>query len=50
MEIAVRGVYAEELLARAISTVRDDFKVDIDYSVIKERKLAPMELAEMISS
>jgi hypothetical protein len=44
MEIAVRGVYAEELLARAISAVRDEFKMDIDYSVMKERKLAPMEL------
>jgi len=44
MEIAVRGVYAEELLARAISTVRGEFKMDIDYSVIKEGKLAPMEL------
>ena len=44
MEVAVHGVYAEELLARAISTVRSEFKMDIDYSVIKERKLAPMEL------
>jgi len=44
MEINVRGIYAEELLARAISNVRDDFKMDIDYSVIKERKLAPLEL------
>jgi exopolyphosphatase/guanosine-5'-triphosphate,3'-diphosphate pyrophosphatase len=44
MEITVSGVYAEELLARAISNVRDDFKMDIDYSVIKERKLAPLEL------
>ena len=44
MEIAVRGVYAEELLARAISTVRDEFRMDIDYSAIKERKLAPLEL------
>jgi hypothetical protein len=40
----LRGIYAEELLARAISTVREDLKIDIDYSVIKERKLAPMEL------
>jgi exopolyphosphatase / guanosine-5'-triphosphate,3'-diphosphate pyrophosphatase len=44
MEIAVQGIYAEELLARAISTVREDLKMDIDYSVIKERKLAPLEL------
>jgi exopolyphosphatase / guanosine-5'-triphosphate,3'-diphosphate pyrophosphatase len=44
MEITVSGVYAEELLARAISNVRDDFKMDIDYSVMKERKLAPLEL------
>jgi len=44
MEIAVRGVYAEELLARAISTAREDLRIDVDYSVIKERKLAPMEL------
>jgi exopolyphosphatase / guanosine-5'-triphosphate,3'-diphosphate pyrophosphatase len=44
MTIAVRGVYAEELLARAISNVRDDFKMDIGYSVIKERKLAALEL------
>jgi hypothetical protein len=44
MEITVSGAYAEELLARAISNVRDDFKMDIDYSVIKERKLAPLEL------
>jgi exopolyphosphatase/guanosine-5'-triphosphate,3'-diphosphate pyrophosphatase len=44
MQIAVRGVYAEELLARAISNVRGDFKMDIDYSVVKERKLAPLEL------
>ena len=44
MEISVRGAYAEELLARAISTVREDLKMDIDYSVIKEQKIAPMEL------
>jgi len=44
MEVTIRGVYAEELLARAISTVRDEFKMDIDYSVIKERKMAPLEL------
>jgi exopolyphosphatase/guanosine-5'-triphosphate,3'-diphosphate pyrophosphatase len=44
MEIAVGGAYAEELLARAISTVRDDFKMDIDYSVVKERKMVPLEL------
>ncbi len=44
MEVAVSGVYAEELLARAISTVRDEFKLDIDYVVVKERKLAPLEL------
>ena len=44
MEIAVRGAYAEELLARAISTVRDEFKMDIDYTIIKERSLPPMEL------
>ena len=44
MEITVRGVYAEELLARAISNVRDDLKMDINYSVIKEGKLAPLEL------
>ena len=46
MEIAVHGVCAEELLARAISAVRDEFKMDLDYSVIKVGKLAPapMEL------
>ncbi len=44
MEISVGGAYAEELLARAISTVRSDFKMDIDYSVVKERKLVPLEL------
>jgi exopolyphosphatase/guanosine-5'-triphosphate,3'-diphosphate pyrophosphatase len=44
MEIAVGGVYAEELLARALSTVRDEFKMDLDYTVIKERKLVPLEL------
>ncbi len=50
MEISVRGIYAEELLARAVSTVREDLKMDMDYSVIKERKLAPHGAAEMISS
>jgi exopolyphosphatase / guanosine-5'-triphosphate,3'-diphosphate pyrophosphatase len=44
MEIYVGGAYAEELLARAISTVREDLKMDIDYSVIKEQKMPPMEL------
>jgi len=44
MEISVGGIYAEELLARAISTVRDEFKMDIDYAVVKERRLPPMEL------
>ncbi len=44
LQIEVGGVYAEELLARAISNVRDEFKMDIDYSVMKERKLAPLEL------
>ena len=44
MEISVRGVHAEELLARAISNVRDEFKMDIDYSVTKERTLGPSEL------
>ena len=44
MVISVGGIYAEELLARAISTVRDEFKMDIDYSVIKENRLPPMEL------
>jgi hypothetical protein len=44
MVISVRGTYAEELLARAISTVRDEFKMDIDYKVIKENRLPPMEL------
>lgn len=40
MEISIRGIYAEELLARAISTIREDLKVDVDYSVIKEPKMA----------
>jgi exopolyphosphatase / guanosine-5'-triphosphate,3'-diphosphate pyrophosphatase len=44
MQLAIRGVCAEELLARAISNVRDDFKMDIDYSVIKEQRLEPLEL------
>jgi hypothetical protein len=44
MVVSVGGVYAEELLARAISTVRDEFKMDMDYSVIKENRLPPMEL------
>jgi exopolyphosphatase/guanosine-5'-triphosphate,3'-diphosphate pyrophosphatase len=44
MVISVGGMYAEELLARAISTVRDEFKMDIDYTVIKENRLPPMEL------
>ena len=44
MVVSVGGTYAEELLARAISTLRDEFKMDIDYSVIKETKLPPMEL------
>ncbi|HVB95489.1 MAG TPA: hypothetical protein VND41_02665 [Nitrososphaerales archaeon] len=44
IEIAVSGVYAEELLARSISAVRDVFKLDIDYTAVKERKLAPLEL------
>jgi exopolyphosphatase/guanosine-5'-triphosphate,3'-diphosphate pyrophosphatase len=44
MEVSIGGVYAEELLARAISTVRDEFKMDIDYSVVKEVKLPSMEL------
>src|SRR4029077_2739160 len=44
MEISVGGIYAEELLARAISSVRDEFKMDIDYAVVKESKLPTMEL------
>jgi exopolyphosphatase / guanosine-5'-triphosphate,3'-diphosphate pyrophosphatase len=44
MEIYVGGAHAEELLARAISTVREDLKTDIDYSVIKEQKMPPLEL------
>jgi exopolyphosphatase/guanosine-5'-triphosphate,3'-diphosphate pyrophosphatase len=44
MVISVGGTYAEELLARAISTVRDEFKMYIDYTVIKENRLPPMEL------
>jgi exopolyphosphatase/guanosine-5'-triphosphate,3'-diphosphate pyrophosphatase len=44
VEITVHGAYAEELLARAISTVREDLKMDIDYSVVKEQKMPPMEL------
>ena len=44
MEVSVRGTYAEELLARAVSTLREELKMDIDYSVIKEQKMAPMEL------
>ncbi len=44
MVVSVGGTYAEELLARAISALRDEFKMDIDYSVIKETKLPPMEL------
>ncbi|MDA4118081.1 MAG: hypothetical protein OK455_07035 [Thaumarchaeota archaeon] len=49
MEIAVAGVYAEELLARAISTVRDEFKMDIDYSVTKEKQdTSPFGVEEMI--
>jgi len=44
MQLSVRGAYAEELLARAITAARDELKVDMDYSVIRERKLAPLEL------
>jgi exopolyphosphatase / guanosine-5'-triphosphate,3'-diphosphate pyrophosphatase len=50
MEIVVRGVYAEELLARAISTVREDLKIDVDYSVIKERKATPPGAEQVIAS
>lgn len=44
MEIVVSGVYAEELLARAISTVRAEFKADMDYTVVKDKSLGPPEL------
>lgn len=44
MEVSVAGTYAEELLARAVSVVREELKTDIDYSVVKEKGLAPMEL------
>ena len=44
MHISVGGENAEELLARSISNMRSDFKIDLEYSVIKERKLAPLEL------
>jgi exopolyphosphatase/guanosine-5'-triphosphate,3'-diphosphate pyrophosphatase len=44
MDIAVAGVYAEELLARDIATLRDEFKMDVDYSVSKEKRLVPLEL------
>ncbi len=44
MEITVHGVYAEELLARAISAVRDEFKMNADYSVVKEPKPVPLQL------
>jgi len=44
MQVSVGGEYAEELLARAISILRDEFKMDIDYAVVKEKKLAPLEL------
>jgi exopolyphosphatase/guanosine-5'-triphosphate,3'-diphosphate pyrophosphatase len=46
MGIAVRGLYAEELLARAISRIRDEFKMDIDYTVTKEQNLGPLELPQ----
>jgi exopolyphosphatase / guanosine-5'-triphosphate,3'-diphosphate pyrophosphatase len=44
MVISFGGIYSEELLARGISSVRDEFKMDIDYTVIKENRLPPMEL------
>ncbi len=44
MEISVTGVYAEELLARAISKFRDEFNAAVDYSVVREKRLAPLEL------
>jgi len=49
MDISVGGVYAEELLARAISALRDEFKTDIDYSVVKEKGLLAMDPSDMIS-
>ncbi len=44
MEITVAGTYTEELLARSVSTVRDEFKTEIDYSVLKGKAHAPLEL------
>ncbi len=44
MEISVAGVHAEELLARTVATLRDEFKMDIDYSVMKDERLVPPEL------
>lgn len=44
MQVLVRGTYAEELLARAVSALRDEFKVDIGYSVEREKKPLPLEL------
>ncbi|MDG7016720.1 MAG: hypothetical protein JRM82_05015, partial [Nitrososphaerota archaeon] len=44
MEITVAGTYTEELLARSVSTVRDEFKAEIDYSVLKGKAHAPLEL------
>ena len=44
MEMTIPGVYAEELLARAMTTLRDEFKIDIDYAVIRENKLVPLEV------
>jgi exopolyphosphatase/guanosine-5'-triphosphate,3'-diphosphate pyrophosphatase len=48
MDISVGGTYAEELLARAISALRDEFKTDIDYSVVREKGLLGIGSAEMI--
>jgi exopolyphosphatase / guanosine-5'-triphosphate,3'-diphosphate pyrophosphatase len=44
LEIAVSGVYAEELLARALSALRGEFKTDMDYSVVKEKRPGQLEL------
>ncbi len=44
MEFIVRGVYAEELLAKAISSIRDEFKVEVGYTIEKVRKVMPLEL------
>lgn len=44
LEIVVRGAYAEELLARALTGLRGEFKTDLDYSIVRERRLPPMEM------